>query len=125
VTEGDEPEEQRRQELLKVFFESFKHFTTLAVTAAVVLLAVYREGIADQTLLAIALGMFRLAVLFAVLGMSQVLDSRPLQNGRGARTSTQGNDRYSNFAVRRGSAVRPIKSARRSSHDGVCGLRLV
>jgi hypothetical protein len=73
VTDGDEPEEQRRQELLMLYFESFKHFTTLAVAAAVVLLAVYGEGIADQTLLAIALGMFGLAVLFAVIGMSQVL----------------------------------------------------
>jgi hypothetical protein len=44
VANVKEREEHRRQELLKLHFEFFKHFTTLSVAAAVVLLAVYRKS---------------------------------------------------------------------------------
>jgi hypothetical protein len=65
----EEQEEQRRQELLKLYFEFFKHLTTLGVAAAVVLLALYREGIAERELVAFSLMMFGLASFIAVCGM--------------------------------------------------------
>lgn len=64
-----EVEEQRRQEALKLFFEYFKHLTTLSVAVAVAILAIYREGIAKEAALYVALGMFGFAVFIAVFGM--------------------------------------------------------
>lgn len=68
-----EREEQRRQELLKLYFEFFKHFTTLGAAAGVVLLALYRAGIGEQEMLAYPLVMFGLAAVAAAFGMSVVL----------------------------------------------------
>ena len=59
-------EEQRRQETLKFLFEHFKHLTTLSVAVAVVILAIYREGIAKET------------ALFVTLTPSSGSDRRPL-----------------------------------------------
>jgi hypothetical protein len=73
VTDVEEREEQQRQELLKLYFEFFKHFTTLGAAAAVALLAVYREGVAERRLLAFSLVLFGLAVVIAVLGMVSIL----------------------------------------------------
>jgi hypothetical protein len=45
--DDDEREERRLLSApLKLFFEYFKHPATLSVAAAVVILAIYREGIA-------------------------------------------------------------------------------
>ena len=73
VADVDEREEQRRQEALKLYFEYFKHLTTLSVAGAVVMLAIYREGIAEQAGLSTSMGLFGLAVFIAVFGMLLVL----------------------------------------------------
>ena len=65
----EDREEQSRQELLKLLFEFFKHITTLGGAAAVVLLAVYREGIAERELLPSSLVMLGCGVFAAILGM--------------------------------------------------------
>ena len=69
----EEQQEQRRQELLKLYFEFFKHFMTLSVAAAVVFLAIYKEGIADQRMVLLSLSAFGVAVVFAVPGMVLVI----------------------------------------------------
>jgi len=69
----EEQQEQRRQELLKLYFEFFKHFMMLSVAAAVVFLAIYKEGIADQRMVLLSLSAFGVAVVFAVPGMVLVI----------------------------------------------------
>jgi hypothetical protein len=73
VADTEELEEQRRLELLKLLFEFFKHFTTLGAAVGVILLAVYREGVADRLLVATSLVMFGLGVIAAAYGMVFVL----------------------------------------------------
>jgi hypothetical protein len=65
----EELREERRQEELKHFFEYFKHLTTLSVAVAIVILAIYREGIAKEAALYVTLALFGYAVLIAVFGM--------------------------------------------------------
>jgi hypothetical protein len=69
VEDIEELREERRQEELKLFFEYFKHLTTLSVAVAVVILAIYREGIAKEAALYVTLALFGFAVLIAVFGM--------------------------------------------------------
>jgi hypothetical protein len=69
----EEQQEQRRQELLKLYFEFFKHFMTPSVAAAVVFLAIYKEGIADQRMVLLSLSAFGVTVVFAVPGMVPVI----------------------------------------------------
>jgi lysylphosphatidylglycerol synthetase-like protein (DUF2156 family) len=70
----EEQEVQRGQETLKLHFEFFKHFTTLSGAAAVVIMAIYKEGIAEQkTLLILSLVMFGLAVAVAVYAIVMVM----------------------------------------------------
>jgi len=69
----EKQQEQRRQGLLKLYFEFFKHFMTLSLAAAVVFLATYKEGIADQRMVLLSLSAFGVAVVFAVPGMVLVI----------------------------------------------------
>jgi hypothetical protein len=66
-------EEQHRLELLKLYVEFFKHMTTLSAAAAVVLLTVYREGVAQERLIAASLGMFAVAVITSLIGMQDMI----------------------------------------------------
>jgi heme A synthase len=69
VGDAEEREEQRRQELHKLHFEFLKHCTTLGVAAAVILLAVFREGIAERELVVVSLLMLGIGVFAAMMGM--------------------------------------------------------
>jgi hypothetical protein len=73
VADVKEREELRREELLKLYFEFFKHFTTLSVAAVVVLLAVYREVAAERLRLLLSLGHFGVAVILAVFGIAAAM----------------------------------------------------
>ena len=46
--EEDRDKERRGEETLKLRFEVLKHISTLGTAGAVVVLAVYREGVAER-----------------------------------------------------------------------------
>lgn len=69
----EESEEHRRQERLKLYFECFKHLTTLNTGAALVVLALYRGiAITDLSLLAIlAFGISLITSLYGAIRIPQ------------------------------------------------------
>jgi hypothetical protein len=69
----DEREEHQRQETLKLYFDYFKHMTTIGAAATVVLLAVYREGVGERLWVTGTLVLFGTAVVAALFGMFMTL----------------------------------------------------
>lgn len=73
IMDGEEYEDQRRQESVRLYFEFFKHLATLGTVAAAATLAIYREGVTHRALLAYSLVMFGLGMLSALVGMARML----------------------------------------------------
>jgi small-conductance mechanosensitive channel len=73
----EEREEQRRLEVLKLYFEFYKHFTTLSAAGGVALVAIYRGGLVSQKmpqqLVALSLLLFGLAASISAFRMAKVL----------------------------------------------------
>lgn len=66
----EENEDTRRnEELSKLHFEFFKHLTTLAIAAALAVLAVYRDLIVESFLLGLALSALALCTAVSLFGM--------------------------------------------------------
>lgn len=62
--------EERRREVLKLYFEFFKHLTTLSAATALVLLAVFREmGVSPVTTLA-SVAVLGVSLLVSFIGMA-------------------------------------------------------
>jgi len=67
------PTEERRVEVLKLYFESFKHVTTLDTATALVLLAVYRFSDTRPATLGLTLALLGLSLVTCILGMASVI----------------------------------------------------
>ena len=65
----DAGQEHRKEELVKLSFELFKHLTTLSTAASLVVLAVYQEITFERALLGATLSLFGLTVLVCVVSM--------------------------------------------------------
>jgi hypothetical protein len=64
------PTEERRVEVLKLYFESFKHVTTLDTATALVLLAVYRFSDTRPATLGLTLALLGLSLATCILGIT-------------------------------------------------------
>ncbi len=67
--------EEGRREALKLYFEFFKHLTTLNTAAALVMLAIFREMEAPLVSTLTAVILLGLSLLVSLLGMAVVVRS--------------------------------------------------
>jgi hypothetical protein len=64
---------QGEQERLMLSLDYFKHLTTISGVATVGLVAVYQEELLNREFIGIALVMFAISAIFAILGLYGVL----------------------------------------------------